>query len=68
MVDLICEAVDDTTQVCVACFGLRNMPRRVGQTPLFEYHEEEQKKSQKATCRIRFFSFEFESNIKMPDG
>ena len=37
MVDLTCEAVDDTAQVCVACFGFRNMPRRVGQTPQIEY-------------------------------
>ena len=36
MVDLTCEAVDDTTQVCVACFGFRSMPRRVGRTPQIE--------------------------------
>ena len=26
-------AVDDTAQVCVVCFGFRNMPCRVGQSP-----------------------------------
>ena len=36
MVDLTREAVDDTAQVCVACFRFRNMPRRVGQPPQIE--------------------------------
>ena len=41
MVVLTCEAVDDTAQVCGACFGIRNMPRRVGQAPRFEYPREQ---------------------------
>ena len=36
MVNLTSEAVDNTAQVCVACFGFRNMPRRVGQPPQIE--------------------------------
>ena len=33
MGDPTCEAVDNTAQICVACFSFRNTPRRVGKTP-----------------------------------
>ena len=31
-----CQAVDDTSQVCLACFYIRNTPHRVGRTPKIE--------------------------------
>ena len=65
MVNLTCEAVDGTAQVCVACLGFRNMPRRVGQTPQSEYHEEQKKppKEQKRLL-VEFVFFRFCSNLK----
>ena len=52
MVDIASEAVDDTAQLCVACFGFRNMPRRVGQTPLIEAPPYVQEGLAKHLCRM----------------
>ena len=51
MVDLTCEAVDDTAQAYVACLGFRNIPRPVGQTPQIESHE-------RGSLKVRLVTFD----------
>ena len=64
MVDLTCEEVNDTAQCFVACFGLRSMPRRVGQYPQIEYRDEQN--NRKILLAGFVFCFvSLESKIKM---
>ena len=55
----VCEAVDNTAQVCLAGFCFRNMPHLVGQTPPFPItrRDDMQMKSQTNYCPICFFLY-----------